>query len=660
MSGLPASRTGAPAGDAPPAPAPLTTAAEVEELLAALPRHSPELRLEVETLDLLRVLTLADPETTVDRLVVTVSAWERPLDTWVGRLGRVVHVQSCTVDYPTVEPPAPTRWAELAPRVDLSEPADHPVDLLVPATVDLRLSRPTPLADVARGAYPLLGVDRRQHGHGFVELGTVGVGAAALALLPNRTAPGTPGPPSVHLEGAGLSHADLGLVGTQAAFDELLAERDPARTLVEHPLLVDPSGHLALTERVELPLVDLNLHNPIGRRHILELSRWTYALTSPDGELTFRPVPTGATEPTWPPARNRVRDRTEKPAQWSRPATAVLSGREVRQVREVEAIDLSGLQAADRDAELVLYRRLAELAATGSILHSLPASFTGADDVLGPTLAGLLRRPYRPTTGLVRDLRSVPQRREAMQRFGGFLELAAHAATLGHRLLPTVSVVLSTMRPSRVVDVLLALAAQRYPHLEIAVAVHGATEPVGAAFEDAVRVSGASVFRHDRSTPFGSVLADLARHTTGDLVVKIDDDDVYGPRVVEDLVLAHLYSNADVVGKTTEYLYLEDIDHTAHRTFATECYHTQVAGGAMMLSRAMLNEIGGWRPSPHSTDRSILIRVGHAGGIGYRTNSLGYVYVRHSEGHTWKQADSLLLRNTPEQWPRFMPEIIEA
>ncbi|WP_134767369.1 glycosyltransferase [Nocardioides sp. 1609] len=660
MTGPSASRTAGGVDDPRPAAARLTTAAEIEVLLAGLPQHSPELRLEVETLDLLRVLTLAEPGTTVDRLVLTVSAWERPLDTWVGRLGRVVHVQSCAVDYPVVEEPAPTRWAELAAGVDLSEAADHPADTLAPATVDIRLSRPTPLADVARGVYPLLGVDRRQHGYGFVELGTVGVTSAALALLPNRTAPGTPGPPSVHLEGAGLSHADLGLVGTQAALEELLGDQDPARTLVGHPLLLDPSGHLALTERAELPLVDLNLHNPIGRRHILELSRWTLALTSHDGDLTFRPLPTGATNPAWPPARNRVRDRTEKPAQWSRPAAAVLSGREVRQVREVEAIDLSGLEAVDHDDELLLYRRLAELAATGSILHSLPASFTAADDVLGPTLARLLRQPYRPSTGLVRDLRSVPQRREAMQRFGGFLELAAGAATLGHRLLPTVSVVLSTMRPSRVVDVLLALAAQRYPHLEIAVAVHGAAEPVGAAFEDAVRVAGASVFHHDRATPFGAVLADLARHTTGDLVVKIDDDDVYGPRVIEDLVLAHLYSNADVVGKTTEYLYFEDIDHTAHRRFATECYHTQVAGGAMMLSRAMLNEIGGWRPSPHSTDRSILIRVGHAGGICYRTNSLGYVYVRHSEGHTWKQADSLLLRNTPEQWPRFMPEIIEA
>jgi hypothetical protein len=352
--------------------------------------------------------------------------------------------------------------------------------------------------------------------------------------------------------------------------------------------------------------------------------------------------------------------RLNELAEWSRPTAPALSGGEVERLRHVEAVDLSGLRAADREGELLLYRRLAELAATGVVLHSLPASFSLADEILGKTLADLVRRPYAPSKGLARALRSAPQRREAMERFGGFFELAAQAETMGHRLLPTVSVVLSSMRPSRVTSVLHALAAQRYPHVEIAVALHGVEDPVTPEFEEAVRVSGATVTPYDRSVPFGSVLADTARRTGGDLVVKIDDDDIYGPQVIGDLVLAYLYSNADVVGKTTEYLYFEEIDHTVHRKFMTEAYHYQVAGGAMMLSRAALNEIGGWRPTPHSTDRSVLIRLGNNGAIGYRTHSLGYVYIRHTEGHTWKRGDSLLLRGSFEQWPRFMREIVEA
>ena len=56
----------------------------------------------------------------------------------------------------------------------------------------------------------------------------------------------------------------------------------------------------------------------------------------------------------------------------------------------------------------------------------------------------------------------------------------------------------------------------------------------------------------------------------------------------------------------------------------------------------------------------MLIRLGNNGAIGYRTHSLGYVYIRHTEGHTWKRGDSLLLRGSFEQWPRFMREIVEA
>ena len=573
----------------------------------------------MESVDLLRVLTLADPDVRIERLAVTVTRWDRPLPRWSGRLGHVMNLLSYAV--------------HLAPGTS------------GPAGFDVRLTEPTPLADVARGTYPLLGVERAHHGYGYVQLGTVDPPASALALLPSRTAPGVPELPSVHLQGRGLGVADLGLVGSEQTRDRLRAgAADPELIEVGHPLLAHPSGHLAVNDRLELPLVDLNVHHPVGRLYTFGTPAGALALDSVDGDLSFRPRPGG-----------------RKPLDgWSRPATAPVTGAEVSRLRPVEEIDLSALEPSTREHELVLYRRLAELAATGVVLHSLPSSFTLAEEILGTTLATLLRAPYRSCNGLQRELRTVPQRREAMRRFGGFFELAEHAESLGHRLLPTVSVVLSTMRPARVAHVLTALAAQTYPHVEIAVALHGDDEPAGPDLDEAVRLSGAAVHRYDRSVPFGSVLADLARRTSGDLVVKIDDDDVYGPRVIEDLVLGYLYSHADVVGKTTEYLYFEDIDHTAHRRFLTESYHTQVAGGAMMLSRAALNEIGGWRPSPHSTDRSILIRIGNSGGICYRTQSLGYVYVRHSDGHTWKQEDSLLLRRAPEQWPRFVHEIVEA
>ncbi|MEI7058379.1 glycosyltransferase [Nocardioides sp. CCNWLW239] len=574
--------------------------------------------VRLEDLDLLRDLALADESVTVDRFTLTVRHWELPELRWSGRMGWLPGVRSLKTSFPSGNSGR--------------------------AVVDLELRSPAPLAMVARAVYPLLGVERGLHGHGHLQLGTAGdLPGNGLALLPSRLAPGVPDTISTHLAGVGLSRADVGLVGsetTKARFDK--DADDPQSTVFRSSLVVDPSGHLAVAERSEFPLVDLNVHNPIGRVQDFHESKGGVSLTLVGDELVFEPVDSSPIDP------------------WSVPARSTLTARAVKRLRHVECIDLSRLVPLDAETELLLYRRLAELAATGAVLHSLPDTYLRADDILGPTLAASMRLAYRPATGLVRELRSVPQRREAMERFGGFYELADVVEKSGHRMLPKVSAVLSTMRPDRVSAVLRALAAQHYPHLEVIVAIHGADGPLPADFESAARACDAILMLQDRSVPFGTVLAEAAGRASGDLIVKIDDDDFYGPRVISDLVLAYLYSNADVVGKTTEYLYLEAVDQTVHRTFATETYHSQVAGGVMMLSTAALNEIGGWRPTPNSTDRSILLRIGNLGGIAYRTQSLGYVYVRHDDGHTWKRNDSHLVTGSFEQWPRFMDEIVTS
>ena len=55
-------------------------------------------------------------------------------------------------------------------------------------------------------------------------------------------------------------------------------------------------------------------------------------------------------------------------------------------------------------------------------------------------------------------------------------------------------------------------------------------------------------------------------------------------------------------------------------------------------------------PTPNSTDRSVLIRLADEGGVAYRTHGLGYMYIRHSDSHTWVRSESQLLNGSFEQW----------
>ncbi|GAA3653112.1 glycosyltransferase [Microbacterium marinilacus] len=555
-------------------------------------------RLRVPDVDALRHLAVVAADVLTQDARVRVDRWEAPFQRWRGAIGPLPRVRYAQVSY------------DAAHRT---------------ATVHVTLEEPLSLARVINACVPALTPDAPMVGAGFPLLAVdPSAGSAVLPLLPGRRVPQLE-PIAPALAGVHLRKADV----------LLTAQTDLAREAEDavHQLTVGEA--LLGSPRVELPVVDLNVHNPIGRL------------------LGFQPSP---------PARRLVLDRPRGVARLEAadptgaevtpiefPVADPLSARDVAALRGVEAVDLSPLRGVRGSLPEGLTTRFAELAAAGVILHSLPDNVEVAPEQLSPRIVELARQRYRPSKGLARERRSVALRRAAMHDHGGFMRLASAVQhRTGHRYLPSVSVVLSTMRAELIPDVLKMMAAQTYPHVEVVVVAHGVAAPDLTALD--LGDLDVTVVEVPGTVLFGAALAEGVRRSSGDLVTKLDDDDWYSEHHVFDLVLAHLYSRADVVGKTTEYLYFEEAEQTVHRTFATERYHDQVAGGAMLLSRATFDALGGWRPTPNSTDRSVLIRVESQGGIGYRTHSLGYMYIRHSSKHTWERSDSQLLNGSFEQW----------
>jgi hypothetical protein len=220
---------------------------------------------------------------------------------------------------------------------------------------------------------------------------------------------------------------------------------------------------------------------------------------------------------------------------------------------------------------------------------------------------------------------------------------------------PTVSVVLSTMRPDRLSRIVSMVAGFAYPHVQLVIGVHGDGLDAAAATKALQRHGrgiDSVVLHRSSSTAFGAVLADLTARADGALVTKVDDDDEYGEQHLWDLVLARDYSGAAVVGKPPEFVYLEGLDITVRRSgYRVERYGPFVAGGTMLMSRADLDAVGGWRPVARSVDRGVLDRVRRSGGLVYSTHGLGYLYVRHAEGHTWDPGLDHFLRKNVAQWP---------
>lgn len=239
----------------------------------------------------------------------------------------------------------------------------------------------------------------------------------------------------------------------------------------------------------------------------------------------------------------------------------------------------------------------------------------------------------RPDDDLSWQARSVHDRRHAHR---------AHGPRAALDDWPSVSLLLATHRAVHLPSALAQLARMHYPRMEVIVGLHGP-----GIQNDAVRTAVHSLPCAARTVDIpaeatlGEALQRLTMVAEGDLVAKVDDDDVYGAEHVWDLVVARDYSGAQVVGKALDWIHLAAEDTTVFRpTYPAEKYDDFVCGGTMLISRSDLLGIGGWRPVPRSVDRALLDDVLASGGLVYRTHGLGYVYVRRPAGHTASVRDA--------------------
>ncbi len=303
---------------------------------------------------------------------------------------------------------------------------------------------------------------------------------------------------------------------------------------------------------------------------------------------------------------------------------------------------------------------LARLAALGVVAH-LADDDRRLEPLLGAELYGLMTGDVRDIGLAARERLSIRMRRAALREHS----LCSRARQLCAQALPDppplplVSILLATRRPERLPSALAAVARQTYPRLELVLALHG------EGFVDVERSVDSlacpkQVVRVDARRPLGSVLNMAATAASGTLLTKMDDDDLYGADHVWDLVLAHEYSQAQVVGKGAEFVYLAPSDRTLHCfSGGGETYTHYIAGGALLIASEDLHRLGGWRRIPQGVDEALIKDVARAGGQVYRTHGAGFMLVRHGRRHTWGISDDYFLTLADRVSPGWDPALAD-
>lgn len=222
---------------------------------------------------------------------------------------------------------------------------------------------------------------------------------------------------------------------------------------------------------------------------------------------------------------------------------------------------------------------------------------------------------------------------------------------------PPVSILLATRRPRFLSWILDAVTRQTYPNLELVLALHGG--PFGDVGSDITKLQHpVKIVQVPAREPLGAVLNAAVAAASGTLLAKMDDDDLYGDDHIWDLVLAHKYSGALLVGKWSEFVYLAASDQTIHRSRGcNEDYQGNLTGGTMLVSRSGLDRVGGWKRTPWGVDSALIGEFVQARQRIYRTHGLGYMVVRHGNRHTYNVSDPQFLVESDGIWRGWRPEI---
>ncbi len=283
-------------------------------------------------------------------------------------------------------------------------------------------------------------------------------------------------------------------------------------------------------------------------------------------------------------------------------------------------------------------------------------------DWLGPEMSEVLDRVdvakiEDPTE---REKISVQLRRLALQdhSISSRLRQIRKAAGLTLFQKSPISVVVATKRPEMVDRIVEIVAMQDYPNLELILGLHGDSFSKDFEFPEESMLP-ITVLRFPEKTIFGTVLSEATAVASGQWIAKMDDDDWYGDKHISDLYLAANYANAELVGKGSEFVFLEEKNLTIRRDLGnSEVESGTLAGGTLLIKSELLHEINGWRELQRGVDVALIKDAHMAGCRMWRTHPFGYLLRRTAGEHTWVIKDSYFLQQTDQKWDGLASELV--
>ncbi|WP_277209335.1 glycosyltransferase [Isoptericola croceus] len=310
------------------------------------------------------------------------------------------------------------------------------------------------------------------------------------------------------------------------------------------------------------------------------------------------------------------------------------------------------------DSPSMCARRIFEITACGTPVVSTPSVATGeffpADEVFTvrtrDEAASTVRALERSRELRDRAVHLGQRRIWREHTYGARVQQVLHDAGLARSAVvrrPRVTALVSTNRPHQLEHVLATVGCQAGVDVQLALLTHGFEVPDEAALKLRAKEAGIEdvvLLYAAAEVPLGACLNRLVDVADGDVIAKMDDDDVYGSEYLSDQLYALAYSRAEVVGKQAHYMYLEDKDATMLRFSEREHRFTDFVMGPTIVARREVAAAVRFAETMTGEDTRFLQGAAESGARIYSADRFNFVQMRAGSGrHTWTVSDAELL-----------------
>src|SRR5699024_7790662 len=221
----------------------------------------------------------------------------------------------------------------------------------------------------------------------------------------------------------------------------------------------------------------------------------------------------------------------------------------------------------------------------------------------------------------------------------------------------SVSAVVSTNRPDHLANVLSTHARPAHENREL-VLVAPRFDPAAdlrARAKD-LGIDNFTIIAAPADLTLGACLNRGIEAAGGDVLAKMDDDDIYGEHYLSDQLAALRFSHADLIGKQAHYLLLRGRNIVMCRFPEREHRYTDLVMGPTLMARRDTLLDHPFAELTLGEDTDLQRRLIDAGARIYSADRFNFVQVRGNHSHTWSVDDDLLLANSDVHSFGYAPE----